>query len=372
MVENLHRGAIENWLVRLLRHARATGVETDWTFYCTLGEAGHLDDEVRKLGAAIVFSPEPLANKLGFVRALRAELKRGRYEVLHCHHDLVSAIYLVASAGLPIRKRLVHVHNAAESIPVANARKAALLRPILRQICLRLANGIVGVSQHTLDTFLAGFSRRPGRDAVHYCGIDPSPFHLAKGDREGLRRELNIDENALILLFVGRMVPEKNPLFALEVFAEMRRRNSRVRALFVGCGSLEEDARRRADELGVAGEYRSLGWREDIPEIMACADWLISPGREKPMEGLGLVAVEAQLAGLRLLLSQGIPHDAILPEAVAAPLPLAAGPIRWAEKALSLGNQTPPTRQQAAAILGKSPFDIDFALRDLTAIYERR
>jgi hypothetical protein len=40
VVENLQRGAVENWLLRMLRHARAQGRALDWTFYCALGEPG--------------------------------------------------------------------------------------------------------------------------------------------------------------------------------------------------------------------------------------------------------------------------------------------------------------------------------------------
>ena len=369
VVENLHRGAVENWLVRMLRHARRNELTPDWTFYCILGKEGQLDDEVRSLVGGIVRSPVQLTRKLEFVRALRSELKRGCYDVLHCHHDLVSALYLIASAGLEIRRRIVHVHNADESIPVTGKKKADLLRPVLRRTALMLADRIVGISQHTLDTFLAGEPRHPGRDRVHYYGIDSRPFLDARGDRAGFRRELGLSGDCLILLFAGRMVPEKNPLFAVEVFAEMWRRDHRVAGVFVGSGSMESQVRSRAGQLGVLEQSRMLGWRDDLPEIMSACDWFILPRPERPIEGLGIAVVEAQLAGLRMLLSAGIADDPILPGTVCARLPLAAGPERWAVEALEQLKRIPPTREEARAILAGSPFDLDFALRDLLSLY---
>ena len=63
IVENLDRGAVENWLVRMLRHARRACQAPDWTFYCTLGRPGALDaktkelvDEVEKGFAAVTQS----------------------------------------------------------------------------------------------------------------------------------------------------------------------------------------------------------------------------------------------------------------------------------------------------------------------------
>jgi glycosyltransferase involved in cell wall biosynthesis len=176
-------------------------------------------------------------------------------------------------------------------------------------------------------------------------------------------------EDALILLFAGRMVPEKNPLFAVEVLAEMRKRNPRVVAAFVGSGSMEQAVSDRANELGVGDACRFLGWRSDVPDVMSCCDWFILPRPEKPMEGLGIAVIEAQLAGLRLLLSRGIADDPLLPGSVWARLGLAEGANKWAEEALKLLDQVPPPPQMADAQLAQSPFDMDFALADLLNLY---
>ena len=369
VVENLHRGAVENWLVRMLRHARVTDVDVDWTFYCALGKEGQLDGEVRMLGARIEFSPVPIGRKIAFLWALREELRRGKYDVLHCHHDLVSAVYLAAAMGMPIRKRLVHVHNADEGVLTCSRMKQAVLRPLIRRTCLALADGIVGISNHTLDTFLAGRPRREGMDRVHYYGIDPTAFFHAKGDRYSFLQELGLAADARILLFAGRMVPEKNPLFAVDTFAEMHHRDSRVVGVFVGAGSMEAAVKNRVMELQLRDAFRLLGWRRDVAEIMNYCDWFILPRPEKPMEGLGIVVVEAQLAGLRMLLSRGIADDPLLPGAVFRRLPLAAGPANWAKAAMDLRNQTPRRRQETEELLTQSPFDMDFALEDLLRLY---
>jgi glycosyltransferase involved in cell wall biosynthesis len=369
VVENMDRGAVENWLVRMLRHARTHGIRLDWTFYCALGEPGCLDEEVRNLGGHIIYSPVPIGQKWAFIKALRQELKNGSYEILHCHHDLISGIYLLAALGLPIRKRLVHVHNADESVLTPSPWKQGILRPLLRQLCLTFADGVIGISNHTLDTFLAGRPRREGRDRVHYYGIDPTPFVQAKADRVGFRRELGLADDAMILLFAGRIVPEKNPLFALEVFAAMRQRDPRIAAVFVGAGSLEPDLTKKAQALGVATHFRALGWRTDIAEIMSCCDWFILPRPEHPMEGLGIAVVEAQLAGLRLLLSKGIPDDPLLPGSVWMRLALEAGSNNWAEQSLVLLTEKTKLPEPIRKRFSQSPFDLDFALRELTKIY---
>ncbi len=369
VVETLGRGAVETWLVRMLRHARSNGVDLPWTFYCALGGAGAMEAEARALGARVVHSPVPIGEKVRFARALRAEAGRGGYDVLHCHHDLVSAVYLLATAGLPIGRRIVHVHNADEAVLTPSRLKQVFYREPMRRVCLTLADRIVGISQHTLDSFLAGRRRRPGRDLVHYYGVDPEPFRTAPGDRPGFRDRLGFAPGARVLLFAGRMVPEKNPLFALEVLADMRKLDPAVVGVFVGAGSLDAPVRRRATELGLDAGFRHLGWRDDIPEIMACCDWFILPRPEHPMEGFGLAVVEAQLAGARLLLSRGIPDDPLLPTASFRRLALDAGPHAWAQAARQLGEGDAQSRTAALRALQDSPMAMDHALRELMAIH---
>jgi glycosyltransferase involved in cell wall biosynthesis len=352
----------------MLWHARKRGIEIDWTFYCTLGQPGAMDEKARALHARVIHSPVPIVQKAEFVRALRMELRRGEYDVLHCHHDIVSAVYLLAASGMRLRRRIVHVHNADEAVLTPSHLKQRLYREPMRRVCLFMADRIVGISNHTLDTFLAGRTRRPERDSVHYYGVDPAPFENVAADRVGFRRQLGLPQDAFILLFGGRLVPEKNPVFVVDVLANLRCIDPAV-AVFAGAGSLEMEVLARARELGVEDSVRLLGWRNDLPEIMSCSDWFMLPHPEHPMEGFGLAVVEAQLAGLRMLLSCGVPDDPLLPTACFRHLPLSSGAEAWAIAALELLESPAPSRAAALAALRGSPMNMDQALDGLLALH---
>lgn len=369
IVESLDRGSIEMWLLRMASHARSKGEPIDWTFYCTLEQAGQNEDRARELGIQVIRTPVPISKKTAFARALRAELVEGGYDIMHCQHDLVSGFYLAAAFGLPLQRRIVHVHNADEEVLTDHPLKKAILKPTLRWSCQAMADIIVANSNHSLDTFLAGRLRRPGRDIVHYLGVDPSPFAVARADRKALRLRLGLPEDVLILLFAGRMTPEKNPLFAVEVLAELRRLQQNVVGLFVGTGSLEEPVRRRIAELGLESGTRLLGWRDDVPEIMCASDWFILPHPEHPVEGFGIAVVEAQLAGLRMMLSRGVPNDPLLPTATFSRLSLTEPAADWAQAVLDLLAEPVPSRHDVLTALRHSPMDMDRALNDLLHLY---
>jgi len=353
----------------MLGHARKRQIEVDWTFYCILEQPGTMDEKARALGAHVIHSPAPLGKKVDFIRAMRAELRRGSYDVLHCHHDILSAVYLLAASGIPIRRRIVHVHNADESVPTGSRFKQRLYREPMRQVCLRTADRFVGISNYTLDAFLAGRARRPERDSVHYYGVDPAPFENVSADRVTFRRQCDLPDNALIVLFGGRLVPEKNPVFAVDVLAKLRGMEPHAVAIFVGSGSQEQDVLKCARELRVEDSVRLLGWRNDLPEIMSCSDWFILPHPEHPSEGFGLAIVEAQLAGLRMLLSYGILDDPLLPTAKFRRLTLSEGPDVWAKAARELLRDPVPSRAAALAALKESPMDMDRSLKGLIELH---
>lgn len=374
VVESLDVGAVENWLLRMLRAGVAAGAPLNWTFYSVLTRPGRHDEEARRLGATVINSPVELDDKLAFMRHLRATLQAGQYDVLHSHHDIVSAVYLASSLGLSIPRRIVHAHNADLHVPSGSARKAAMLREPMRQLCLRLADRIVGISRHTLATFLNGRAPSAPRDVVLYYGIDTRPYHATPPDAVALRQSLKLPSNARLLLFVGRMVSYKNPLFVVDILAELAHAEPNLYALFVGTGPLEDEVRRRAESKSLADRVRVLGWRDDTVGLMQAADLFVFPRAENDsdgvgMEGLGLVVVEAQAAGLPSLLSRGIPEDAIVLKDLCEMLPLSAGSKAWGDAVRRILARPRPNRAFALAAIESSAFSLDAGFRGLSALH---
>ncbi len=75
---------------------------------------------------------------------------------------------------------------------------------------------------------------------------------------------------------------------------------------------------------------------------MTFCDWFVLPRPERPLEVLGFAVIEAQLAGLRLLISEVIPDDPLMEDVVWTRLALATGLRRWAEEAMRLADISPP------------------------------
>lgn len=349
--------------------ASANGARYHWTFFCTLGKPGKLDDKIRSLGGEIIYSPYPIGEKRPFFFNLRKVIAEGNYDVLHCHHDFVSAVYLSASLGSSVRKRIVHVHNTDEQILTPSAAKQFLLKEPMRQTCLHLADNIVGISDETLSKFTHRSIPKVGRDRVVYYGVDTTCFHQGTGTREQFRLSLGLRPDARVLLFAGRMAPIKNPSFVVEVLTELVKLDPNAVAVFAGAGELETGVLDLAARKGLSSKVRVLGWRDDTPALMRLCDLFIFPRLEEPKEGLGLVLVEAQATGLPVLASPSITDDVqVIPELFTI-LPLALGPEAWANAASAILSSPQLAREECLRKIESSHFSLDAGVANLLSLY---
>lgn len=370
IVENLDDRAVESWLFRVFRQATVAYPDFDWTFFCVLPKPGEFDDAVRAAGGKVIHSQCEIGNKISFMTSLRRVMRQGHYDVLHTHHDIMSAVYLAASAGLPFRKRIVHLHNTSMSLPTPNRVKTDLVREPMRQVCLRMADQIVGISTEALESLIGKRKPEVGRYSVVHYAVDTARFREARVNPNGFRESLGFASTAKILLFVGRLVKYKNPRLVLEILEQMSRADSEVVAVFAGIGDQQTEIRNIVNEKSLQNRVRLLGFRRDVPELMLSSDVLIWPSVEVPKEGLGLGIIEAQAAGLPILMSLSVPTEAIVvPELIDA-LPLSAGPKVWASTALSILNRPRPSRSQSLAQVEASSFSLTKGVANLMRLYE--
>jgi glycosyltransferase involved in cell wall biosynthesis len=368
VVENLDNQAVENWLLRVLR-ASKDHPHIHWTFFCTLGKSGRQDDAALALGADVIHSSFEIGDKVRFMAGLREVMKRGNYDVLHCHHDIMSAVYLLASIGLPFKKRIVHLHNTSMSLPTPSRVKSELAREPMRQICLRMADQIVGISKQSLESLIrGGISESTSQRVVHYA-IDTNRFKQAEVDPVEFRHRMGLEPSASVLMFVGRMVEYKNPRFLLEMLDNLAKSDERPVAVFAGTGNQEAEILKLARLKSLEHRIRLLGFRDDVPELMMASDILIWPSCEEPMEGLGLGIVEAQAAGLPILMSRSVPEEAIVVPELVTVLPLAAGPEAWARTTVEILNRRRPTPAASLARIEASSFSMSAGVSNLMALY---
>jgi glycosyltransferase involved in cell wall biosynthesis len=140
-----------------------------------------------------------------------------------------------------------------------------------------------------------------------------------------------------------------------------------VQLLMVGSGQ-EKRKRLKAkvNDWGVAERVRFLSGRADVAKLMLGSDLLLFPSLA---EGLGMVVVEAQAAGLRVLASDTTPRECVVIPGLVKFLSLDLKPRDWADEVrrlLNLGHANPSECSDAIA---RSPFSIENSAASLLEIY---
>src|SRR5262249_17720015 len=177
------------------------------------------------------------------------------------------------------------------------------------------ADAAVAHSHFTRQELLdrTGFPAERVRQLGH--AIDPD--WLNEGDGAAFRRWLGLESETL-LLYVGRLAPNKRVSVLVEALARLRERRPAVHAVIIGDQSdiYEAEARRcrfRARELDVADGLHMLGHVDDqrLRDAYRAADLFVMPSRH---EGFCIPVVEALACGLPVVAARA----GALPETVSA------------------------------------------------------
>lgn len=225
-------------------------------------------------------------------RAARELCPTASLIVLPCQDGSAGVMAGLADAG---GASTVVFQNCAEHLALPPASVAAARRSLergQRWIC---------VSRHNRRIATSNFGVPASRIDLVPNGVDaPRAGKAAGAERGWLRAELELPADAAVLLGVGRLVPQKNPLLFVEGVAAVQARHPRAFGVWCGDGELREAAERRAAELGIAGRVRFCGQRADVDAVMAAADLLVFTSQ---WEGASFALLEALAAGLPVVAS---------------------------------------------------------------------
>jgi glycosyltransferase involved in cell wall biosynthesis len=180
-----------------------------------------------------------------------------------------------------------------------------------------------------------------------------------------VRRELGIADDALVLGHVGRFVQSKNHVFLIDVLDRLRD-EPRIHLLLVGDGPLRQSTEDAVRRRALTDRVTFVGSRSDIPSLFAAMDLFLFPSL---LEGLGLVLVEAQAAGVPSVCSTAIPPEALVIPSLVEKLPTHSADL-WASRIrqrilTGLENMWPASIEQLEA----SEFDINRCVAALESLY---
>jgi glycosyltransferase involved in cell wall biosynthesis len=222
--------------------------------------------------------------------------------ILHAHSLSAVAFCIAAKATRCRAARIVYTMHWA------------VIPGKFKQSLARLMLGLVD-TVHVYSVEMQRFVRQnfgvpQARIALTYVGVDPSKFlQQVDYDPSERRRALGIPAVSFLILYVGRLAPEKGVSHLIECLSKLPQED--VALLVVGSGDLECSLKELSQDLSVADKVTFLSHSENVADFYRLADILVLPSLE--LETFGLVVIEAAMCALPSIRSD-LPgaHDQIV------------------------------------------------------------
>ena len=289
--------------------------------------------------------------------------------------DLI-AVYRLSWGMKRRRCQLAHFHDAhAAAIGGAAARKAKVpLRVISRRVDFPLQNNvfsrrkylrdvdvIIAISEGVKKVLLE--SGVPARLVeVIPSGIDLSPFREVES-RDFLHREFSFAPDNYLVGIVAALEDHKGHTYLIQASKILKSQAPKIKIIVVGSGSLRWELDKQVQKLGVEDIVLFLGFREDVPRILASLDLFVLSSH---LEGLGSSILDAMASRLPIVATQtgGIPEVVIHRETGLLVPP--RNPSALAEAILKLYRD-----RDLAERLGKKGFEVVYQKFSAEAMAEK-
>lgn len=340
VVTYMGRGGLETMLMNYYRHIDRDKIQFDFLVHRDF-EADY-DKEIERLGGRIYRLPKLVPWSLSYRKALNTFFREHKeYKIVHVHQNCLSSVILKAAKKNNVPVRIAHSHGSNQIKDMKYLIKLYYKRFI---------------SKYATDLFACG------RDAGNWMfggesfivlnnAIDAKVYSYFEDIRNAKRLELQLQNNDLIIGHVGGFSKPKNHNFLIDVFNEICRINTNSKLLLVGDGTLKCIIKAKVDELGLQDKVIFAGLCSNVSEMMQAMDVFLFPSL---FEGLGIVAIEAQAAGLPCFISDGVPDEAMITD-LAIKIPLSKSAEEWANIILS---KTYGCRRNTYSEIVNSGYDI--------------
>lgn len=187
------------------------------------------------------------------------------------------------------------IHGASKFMRLATKNRAKILyHELADKLAIKRADRVILVSRDAYDFYQTKYPRLKEKFVYVPTFVDDALFYPCP-DRAILRQNLGLAPNDVVIMYVGRFVPEKGLDLLLAAFRELQRAIDKLKLILIGDGPMRSFLR----DIISAGMNNIYLWgpyaHHVLPQILNCADLLVLPSL---FEATPLVVLEALACGV--------------------------------------------------------------------------
>lgn len=250
-----------------------------------------------------------LRRKWLFLKMIRKCLKEEHYKILHINVDRAYDGLACAVVGKWSKTPVViiHCHNTG-----IDGNQKSVIKNVLHRVCrfvLPLFSSYYwGCSQEAVKWMASKWAmQKYGAEIIRY-GIETDQYLCNEKTRARLRVELGLQDH-FVVGSIGRLSLQKNQFFLMDIFKEILACKEKAMLLLIGEGTLKQSLEEYAQRLGIEKKVVFVKNVQRVSDFLQVMDVFVFPSL---FEGLGIVVLEAQAAGLPTFISDGVPDAAMV------------------------------------------------------------
>ena len=279
----------------------------DISLCCNLD--GELVERAKKIEAVKLFDIPFLCRKVSPYRDIRAFLslyklfKKEDFTIIHTHSSKAGLLARLA-AVLNKTPIVIHtIHGFAFNDFMNIFKKNFFI--YLEKLLAKWTDVLITVSNLNKKKIIDLNIAEENKIKNIYSGIDLSLFTNKKND--DFRKELNLQNNHLLLGSVGRLSDQKDPITMIEAFGIISKPFPNAHLALVGDGELKGKILEKIDQLKLDGKVHLTGNKNNPWSVYHSMDLFIM---SSIYEGLGRSITEALSCGVPVVCTdvEGVPE----------------------------------------------------------------
>ena len=298
---------------------------------------------------------------------LREFFQKHTYDAVHTHMNTLGADVLQIAKQCGVKTRIAHSHNTSFQLTVRNVKDCLHYAYLVNEMykLRKYATNQIACSTEAGEWL---FGKRLCRQETYYLlrnAIDVSRFAYSPELRQKVRDALGIGDQ-FVFGHVGRFDHQKNHDLLIDIFHCLHQRNPETMLILIGVGENEANIHQKVEAMGLTQNVLFLGQRSDVNEQLQGFDMFLLPSR---YEGLPVIAVEAQTAGLPCVISTNVSPETDISGNVIFVDP-GADPAKWADVIMS---HLPERDKRISPIdkIRQNGYDMQTNIKELEKYYQK-
>lgn len=269
------------------------------------GKGGILDTEAHVISGTKVYFANNLVREINPIKDLLAIielwalLKKEKPDIVHTHSSKAGILgrWAAKLSGTPV---IIHTFHGFGF----NDFQKSLMKYLfvfLEKITAKITDKLIAVSKNNIEKGIKYGIGYPEKYTLIRSGIDIKKYTNFTADKNTKKKELGISPEEKVITTIGPFKPQKNLSDFINAAKQISEKFRNCKFLIIGDGEQKSYLEKLINESMLQDKVKILGWRRDIPEILAVSDIFILTSL---WEGLPRSVLEAMSSGLPVIANE--------------------------------------------------------------------